>query len=73
MRAQVIAVYLLSTALIGSAAGPSSVAAMTDFWFRDDRQLGTSIAVVATVASVLSALILRAGIRAYTGKVEQGT
>ena len=71
MRAQVIAVYLLATALIGTALGPSSVAAMTDFWFHDDRQLGSSIAVVATVASVLSAVILSAGIRAYREKVAE--
>ncbi|HEY1899613.1 MAG TPA: MFS transporter [Steroidobacteraceae bacterium] len=70
MRAQVIAVYLLATALIGSAAGPASVAAVTDFWFHDDRKLGSSIAVVATAAAVLSTLILRAGVRAYTHKVE---
>jgi MFS family permease len=65
MRAQVIAVYLLATALIGTALGPSSVAAVTDFWFHDDRQLGASIAVVATAAAVLSTVILGSGIRAY--------
>ena len=70
MRAQVIAVYLLISALVGSACGPSSVAAVTDFWFHDDKALGASIAIVATVASVLSALILSAGIRAYAHKVE---
>lgn len=68
MRARVIAVYLLATALIGSAGGPALVAAVTDFWFHDDRALGWSISIVTTVAAMLSTLILHTGIRAYAHK-----
>jgi hypothetical protein len=39
LRAQVIAVYLLGTTLIGLAIGPAAVAALTDFHFHDDNAL----------------------------------
>lgn len=65
MRAQVIAVYLLIVALIGSAFGPSLVAAMTDYYYHSDAAVGSSIAVVTAAASALGAVILSLGIGAY--------
>lgn len=65
MRAQVIAIYLLTTALIGNACGPSAVAAMTDYYFRSDAAVGSSIAVVATLAAMASAVIILLGASAY--------
>jgi MFS family permease len=68
MRAQVIAIYLLTVTIIGLAAGPSLVAAVTDFHFRNDAAVGSSIAVVATTASIISLVILAFGISAYKQK-----
>jgi MFS family permease len=76
LRAQMIAVYLLAVALIGSGLGPSSIAAMTDFYFHDDAAVGSSIAIVATAAALLSVIILSLGrtawARAASEKLTQG-
>jgi MFS family permease len=75
MRAQVIAIYLLTTALVGNACGPSAVAAMTDYYFRNDAAVGSSIAVVATLAAVASAVIIWSGASAYAlhARLNKGT
>jgi MFS family permease len=65
MRAQVLAVYLAIVALLGPFIGSSSVAALTDFYFANDVLVGSSISVVLSVASVLSAVLLAASIPAY--------
>lgn len=70
LRAQVIALYLLTVTIFGVAAGPSAVAAVTDFIYRDDTAIGSSIAIVATSAVVLGVVVLAAGISAYKGKAE---
>jgi MFS family permease len=70
MRAQVIAVYLLAVTLIGTAVGPSAVALMTDHYYRNDAAVGSSIAVVATIAAALSVLLFSLGVRAYERKME---
>ena len=70
MRAQVIAIYLFTVTIFGVATGPSAVAAVTDFYFNNDVAVGSSIAIVATTAVILSAVILSAGIPAYRRKVE---
>lgn len=70
MRAQVIAVYLLAVALFGTALGPSAVAALTDYYFRNDAAVGSSMAIVSSAASLLSAVVLFAGVAAYRRKTE---
>ena len=65
MRAQVIAIYLLTTALVGNACGPSAIAALTDYYFHNDAAVGSSIAVVATLAAIASAVIILLGVSAY--------
>ena len=70
MRAQVIALYLLTTALIGNACGPSAVAAMTDYYYRNDAAVGSSIAVVSALAAMASAVIILLGASAYERKTQ---
>ena len=70
MRAQVIAIYLLAVTLIGTAIGPAAVALMTDRYFRNDAAVGSSIAVVATIAAALSAVVYWLGVGAYERKME---
>lgn len=71
LRAQVIAVYLLTVTLIGTAIGPAAVAALTVYYYHDDAAVGASIAVVTTAASLLSVLVLLLGVGAYARKVER--
>ncbi len=70
MRAQVIAIYLLAVTLIGTAIGPSAVALMTDQYFHNDAAVGSSIAVVASIAAALSAVVYSLGVGAYERKME---
>jgi MFS family permease len=65
MRGQVSAVYLFTINLIGLGAGPTAVALVTDLVFRNDSQVGPSILLVATVANLVSAVILWSGLKSY--------
>lgn len=70
LRAQIIAIYLLSVTIFAVTTGPSAVAAVTDFVYQDDAAIGSSIAIVATAAVILGAAALAAGMRAYENKVK---
>lgn len=65
LRGQMTAVYFFIANLIGLGLGPTAVAAITDYVFRDPLALGWSIAVLAGVAGPLSALALFSGLRPY--------
>ncbi len=65
MRGQIIAIYLFAISIIGLAIGPSAVAAMTDFYFKDDMSVGMSLTVVTVVASIIGVVILGSGMKAY--------
>lgn len=65
MRAQFIALYLLVVVLFGSAIGSSSVAALTDYYFKHDADVGSSMAIVSAGAAVLSALSFLSGLSAH--------
>lgn len=73
MRAQASALYLFVVSLVGLAAGPTAVALVTDYVFRDDLALRFSLALVTGVGLVLAAIILRAGLRSYRTTVEAMT
>jgi MFS family permease len=72
IRAQLTAVYLFVVALIGLALGPSLVAAVTDYVFHDDVEVGASISIVTSLASVASVLVFVLGIPAYRRKADEG-
>jgi MFS family permease len=65
MRAQASAVYLFVVSLIGLAAGPTAVALVTDYVFRDDAMLRYSLAVVSGIGLLLAAAALLAGLGPY--------
>ena len=69
MRGQIIAVYLVGVTIFGVGLGPSAVSAFTDFVFANDLDVGRSISVVATLASIISATLLALSLRAYRRKV----
>lgn len=64
-RAQLSAVFLLATTLLGQGAGPTVVALISDYVFLDETQLRYSMCVVAAITLPLSAFCLAAGLRPF--------
>lgn len=58
MRGRVSAVYLLVFNLLGLGFGPSIVAALTDFVFRDEMLVGTSMIVTYLVFAPVGVLLM---------------
>lgn len=58
MRAQIVAFYYFTLNLVGFFVGPTSVALVTDFYFRDESQLRYSLATVATVVALAGTALL---------------
>ena len=54
MRATVVAMYILVLNVVGMGLGPTSIALVTDFVFRDPRALRYSIALVASCATAVT-------------------
>jgi MFS family permease len=71
MRAQVSALYYFVINLIGLAVGPTAVALVTDYGFRDESALRYSLAIVAFVAGSAAAAILLSLLGPYRRTIEQ--
>jgi len=65
MRGQASAIYLFLVNLIGLGIGPTAVALVTDYGFGDDQMLRWSMLIVGTIACLLAASLLAAGMRPY--------
>jgi MFS family permease len=65
MRAQVTALWLFVSNLVGFTLGPTAVAAATDFLFRSEGAVGSSILLVAAVGLSLAMVLLWWGGRGY--------
>ncbi|MNQ56741.1 D-galactonate transporter [compost metagenome] len=61
LRGRLSSIYLFVMILLGIGAGPSIVAAFTDFVFQDDAKLGYSLALLFALACPVAALILHLG------------
>lgn len=70
LRAQVAAVYVLVVGVIGLAFGPTSVALLTDYVFRDPARVGWSIGLVAAICAPLSAILLLKARAPYRAMVD---
>jgi len=66
MRATVSALFYFVISIVGLGVGPTSVAALTDYYFRDESMLRYSIALVAVTAG-LAALAILAWARPHFG------
>lgn len=73
MRARLAAIYFLFGSVLIFTAGPSIVAAVTDFVFRDDRAVATSLAVVCAISAPLGVACLAAGLQPYRRTVARVT
>ena len=71
MRAQVSALYLLSVNLIGLGIGPTFVALMTDYLYKDPALVGHSLATVAAISAPMSAVILYTGLKYYRASLAE--
>src|SRR5262245_20793758 len=65
MRAQVSALFLFTTSLIGYSLGPTAVAVVTDYAFGNDAAVRYSLAIVSATAMLLSAAVLGAGLAPF--------
>ncbi len=59
LRGQVTAIYLMTGTLVGFGVGVTVVAMLTDYVFRDEGAVGTSLGLTVAVAALASALLLR--------------
>lgn len=65
MRAQASAIYLFTINLIGLGIGPTAVAMTTDYVFDNDAMVNYSLAVVTTIAHIISAVLLWMGLKPF--------
>ncbi len=65
MRAQLTAILLLCTNLVGLSLGPSTVAAITQYVFGEPEALRYSLAIVSAVAGTMSVLVLWYSLRNF--------
>lgn len=67
MRGQTSAIYLFSVNIIGLGLGPTAVALVTDYVFRDDMALRYSLVWVVTLMSMLAVALLWRSLSPYRG------
>ena len=65
LRAQLTALFTLVAVLIGSTAGPTLVALIADFVFRDEKRLGTLLAIVVAVLMPIAIALFRTALRPF--------
>jgi MFS family permease len=65
MRAQIVAMYLLIANLLGQALGPTYVASLTDYFFRDPGQLRYSLAIAAGSLLAVAIAIVASGLASF--------
>lgn len=70
-RARITALYFFVVNLIGLGLGPTAIALVTDYVFRDDGALRYSIFMVAVTALPLSALILTLGLPSFRRSLQR--
>lgn len=71
MRAQASAAYYFVVNLLGLTLGPTGIALVTDYVFRNDLMLRYSILVVSVLAGGLAALCLTYNLRHYRAAVAE--
>jgi MFS family permease len=69
MRGQAIASYLLLAGLMGIGLGPTLVALLTDFVFKDNSALRYSLAISAAPAALFALWLIGSGLKHYEATV----
>lgn len=65
LRGRLASIYFLFGSILIFTAGPSLVAAVTDFVFRDDNAVAISLAAVCAIAAPLGVICLAGALRPY--------
>jgi MFS family permease len=73
MRAQVTAVMMFTISVLGSGLGPTIIAVVTDYFFRDESQLRYAMAWSAAIATPILLVCAIIGMRAYRHLLRDGT
>ena len=63
VRGQLIAIFLMTSTVLGQGIGPMLVGALTDFVFQDEAKLGYSLATVLLVAIPLALIAFRLALK----------
>ena len=71
MRASATAFYLFVINLLGMGLGPTIVATLTDFVFRDKNAVHLSLLVVGAVSFTLAVILLWAGLKPYRRSLDR--
>ncbi len=70
LRAQMSAIYMLFVNIITSIVGPTGVGLITDYVFKDEMQVGSSMALVVGITAPLAALSLWLGLKPFREMAE---
>ena len=73
LRGQVISIYYFIANVLGVASGPTVIAVLTDYLYRDERAVGFSLATVSGVITPIVIIILAFGLRGYRESLAQAT
>jgi len=65
LRARLASIYFLFGSILIFTAGPSIVAAVTDYVFHNDRAVSASLAAVCAVAAPLGVACLAVALQSY--------
>ena len=65
MRGQAAAIMIFTGTIVGLGLGPTVIALFTDYVFRDDNLVGSSLIVVGTAAQLAAAILFAAGIKPF--------
>jgi MFS family permease len=71
LRGQAISLYIFVVALVGMNCGPTSIALITDYVFRDPDSLRYSLAIFTLTFGTMACTVLRLGIRPYLHSVSE--
>ena len=71
MRGQMSAIYLFVISIIGLTAGPTAVALITDYVYRDEGALRYSIAWVSGIGAAFSTVIMLNNLKPYQAAVAE--
>jgi MFS family permease len=71
MRGQASAVYLFVVNLLGLGVGPTAVALVTDYVYRDDQAVGYSLLIVTAAAKLAAVALLWLGLKPYRESLER--
>lgn len=69
LRGQAVAIYAVIANLIGLGIGPTAVALLTDYGFKDEQDLRYSILTIAVICHVIAAVVLWRALRPHRDAV----